>query len=81
MYNWWYKVRVVGMGKLFHGDEYTGSELVRIAIPRRVYHENHFRYIQNSLKDLIPHIKKIKGLRIVKEGDVMRHFNAELNYA
>jgi len=60
-------------------NRYPALELLRLAIPRRVYTNNHIDYIAAALKrvwDRKEHITK--GLRIVDEAPIMRHFTVEL---
>jgi len=60
-------------------NRYPALELLRLAIPRRVYTNNHIDYIAAALKrvwDRKEHITK--GLRIVDEAPIMRHFTVTL---
>jgi tryptophanase len=53
-------------------------ELVRLAIPRRVYTQSHIDYVAEVLISLKKKTKDIKGLRIVEEPPALRHFTAKL---
>lgn len=53
-------------------------ELVRLAIPRRVYTASHLRYVADSLIELHANRDKVKGIRIVRESPFLRHFTARL---
>jgi tryptophanase len=52
-------------------------DLVRLAMPRRVYTQSHADYIVEVFEELAKRKDSIKGLRIVKEPPMMRHFTAE----
>jgi len=53
-------------------------ELVRLAIPRRVYTASHLRYVADSLIELHANRDKVSGMRIVRESPFLRHFTARL---
>lgn len=57
---------------------YPPLELVRLAIPRRVYTTMHMNYVAEAIIDLYQHPEKIKGLRIIYEAPLLRHFTARL---
>ena len=60
-------------------NRYPELDLVRLAIPRRVYTNNHIDYIAASLARVYSRRNEyIKGLRIVWEAPIMRHFTVEL---
>ncbi len=60
-------------------NRYPGLELVRLAIPRRVYSRNHMDYIAVALKKVYDRRASIRsGYRIVSEAQIMRHFTVEL---
>ncbi|MCH8927927.1 MAG: tryptophanase [Candidatus Marinimicrobia bacterium] len=79
-------VRSVEIGSLMfaHPDSETGEtiypdlELVRLAIPRRVYTNMQMNYVAESLISLFKNRDKIKGLKITYEAPVLRHFTARL---
>ena len=52
-------------------------ELVRLAIPRRVYTQSHIDYVIEVMKDVFRDRKKLPGYRIVEEPPVLRHFTAK----
>lgn len=63
-------------------NRYPELELLRLAIPRRVYTNNHMDYIAAGLAIVYERRNKIKaGLRIVTEAHIMRHFTVELERA
>ncbi len=53
-------------------------ELVRLAVPRRVYTASHLAYVADSLIELLANRDKVRGLRIVRESPFLRHFTARL---
>jgi len=52
-------------------------ELVRLAIPRRVYTESHFRYCADILGEIAENKSVVKGLKITYAPELLRHFTAE----
>jgi len=63
-------------------NRYPKLELLRLAIPRRVYTNNHMDYIAAALGNIWQRREKItKGLKIVSEAPIMRHFTVELERA
>jgi tryptophanase len=52
-------------------------ELVRLAIPRRVYTQSHIDYVIEILLDVYSRRKELRGLRIVEEAPILRHFTAK----
>jgi tyrosine phenol-lyase len=59
-------------------ETYPELELVRLALPRRVYTASHIRYVADSLIEILANREKIGGLRIVRESPFLRHFTATL---
>jgi tryptophanase len=53
-------------------------ELVRLAIPRRVYTQSHIDYVAEVIIEVFEKRHAIKGLRIVEEAPMLRHFTAKL---
>ncbi|NOR44760.1 MAG: tryptophanase [Candidatus Delongbacteria bacterium] len=61
-------------------DRYPKLELLRLAIPRRVYTNNHMDYIAASLKNVFDRRDEYKhGLKILDEAPIMRHFTVKLD--
>ncbi|MGD8256897.1 MAG: tryptophanase [Desulfobacterales bacterium] len=51
-------------------------EMVRLAIPRRVYTQSHMDYVVECLAKVFQKRDSINGMRIVHEPSVLRHFTA-----
>jgi len=51
-------------------------EMVRLAIPRRVYTKSHIDYVVECIESVFSKRDNIKGMRIVQEPPVLRHFTA-----
>jgi len=60
-------------GELIHPK----MELVRLAIPRRVYTQAHFDYITKTITKIKTKTEEIKGYRITYEPKFLRHFTAQ----
>ncbi len=63
-------------------NRYPDLELLRLAIPRRVYTNNHMDVIAAALKNVYDRRDKItSGYNITWEAPIMRHFTVELEKA
>jgi len=51
-------------------------ELVRLAIPRRVYTQSHIEYVAEAFGEVMRRKDKARGLKIMKEPKFLRHFTA-----
>ncbi|TKG96657.1 tryptophanase [Puteibacter caeruleilacunae] len=61
-------------------NRYPDLELVRLAIPRRTYTNNHMDYVAAGLKNVFDRRDQIKnGFKIVREAPILRHFTVELD--
>lgn len=77
-------IRSVEIGSVMFGktDPHTGAfkppdlELVRLAIPRRVYTQSHIDYVIETVRDVYKDRKALSGYRIVYEAPMLRHFTA-----
>jgi len=77
-------VRGVEIGSVMfaYPDPDTGQmihpklELVRLAIPRRVYTQSHMDYVADTLAQLREHSQKLRGYRITYAPPLLRHFTA-----
>lgn len=60
-------------------NRYSDLELLRLAIPRRVYTDNHMAVIAAAMKNVMARAKNITtGYRIVEEAPILRHFTVKL---
>jgi tryptophanase len=74
------------LGQLAFGNEdpetgkvsYAPLEVVRMAVPRRVYTDNHLRLAANSVIRIFEDREQIKGMKISWAPPVLRHFTAQL---
>ncbi|MEQ0560998.1 tryptophanase [Amycolatopsis sp. NEAU-NG30] len=79
-------IRCVELGSLYLGtlDEHNELvtpapfELVRIALPRRVYTQGHFDYVAEVLADIAKNPERVPGYRIVEAPATLRHFNLRM---
>ena len=78
-----YGVRSVELGSVMQAKkdkdgtwQYPKLELVRLAIPRRVYSQEHLNYVIDSILDLYEHRSEISGFEITYDPGVLRHFTA-----
>ncbi|MDD3628009.1 MAG: tryptophanase [bacterium] len=78
-------VRGVEIGNLLAGrDPQTGKnrypkvDTLRLAIPRRVYTNEHMEYVAEGLKKIYKDREKYKGFEMVYEPPFLRHFSAKL---
>ena len=61
-------------------NRHPNLELVRLAVPRRVYSDNHMDYVAAAISNVWDRRKEItKGLSIRWEAPIMRHFTVELD--
>jgi tryptophanase len=64
-------------------DTQTGAlvsppmELVRLAIPRRVYTQSHMDYVIEVAEEVFKNRTNLKGFRIIEEAPTLRHFTAK----
>lgn len=79
-------IRAVEIGSLMFGDKHAELEeidhplleLVRLAIPRRVYTTMHISYVADALAELYKTREQITGYRLTYQAPVLRHFTARL---
>ena len=77
-------IRGVEVGSVMFGrrnadtgeDIFPDLDLVRLAVPRRVYTNTHLRYVCDALEEIRDRKDSIKGLRMTYEAPVLRHFTA-----
>jgi len=79
-----YGIRGVEIGAVMFGKResatgrmiYPELEMVRLAIPRRVYTNMQIAYVAESLIELYGHRDLVNGLTLTYEAPVLRHFTA-----
>lgn len=77
-------IRGVEIGSVMFAEEdpqtgetvYPALELVRLAIPRRVYTQAHLDYVVEVCKELLAKREQIRGLRYTYRPALLRHFTA-----
>jgi tyrosine phenol-lyase len=80
-------IRAVEIGSVMFAqkDKETGKEvypeleLVRLAIPRRVYTQSHLDYVADVISKLYQQRENIRGLQLVYEAPQLRHFTARFD--
>ncbi len=80
----WAGIRAVEIGSVMFGrrDPETGNELpadmelVRLAIPRRVYTQSHIDYVVEAILEVHERRKSLHGYRITRQAPFLRHFSA-----
>ncbi|HTZ33828.1 MAG TPA: tryptophanase [Methylomirabilota bacterium] len=70
-------IRSVEIGTLMFGEHAT-MDLVRLAIPRRVYTQSHIEYVVEVILDVWRRRDTIPGYEIVHQAPFLRHFSARL---
>ena len=77
-------VRAVEIGSVMFGTyDKNGKlipammELVRLAIPRRVYTQSHIDYVAEVLIEVYKNRNNMKGYKIIYEAPMLRHFTAK----
>jgi tryptophanase len=80
-------VRAVEIGTVMFGrDVHTGVEkpakwdLLRLAIPRRVYTQSHLDYVIEAIELVWQRRDRVRGLKIVYEPPYLRHFSARFDW-
>ena len=60
-------------------NRFGGLDLLRLAIPRRTYTDNHMAFVAAALKNVFDRRHEItRGVRITWEAPLMRHFTVQL---
>jgi tyrosine phenol-lyase len=70
-------IRSVEIGSLMFGKA-AKMDLVRLAIPRRVYTQSHVDYLIEVILEVWKKREQIRGLRLTYEAPFLRHFTARL---
>jgi tyrosine phenol-lyase len=70
-------IRSVEIGRLMFGAA-AKMDLVRLAIPRRVYTQSHIDYVVEIILEVWKKRESIRGLKLTYEAPFLRHFTAKL---
>ncbi len=70
-------IRSVEIGTLMFGAA-AKMDLVRLAIPRRVYTQSHIDYVVEVILEVWKNRERIQGMRLKHEAPFLRHFTAQL---
>jgi tyrosine phenol-lyase len=70
-------IRSVEIGSLMFGQA-AQMDLVRLAIPRRVYTQSHIDFVVEVILELWKKRDSIRGLKLTYEAPFLRHFTAQL---
>ncbi len=70
-------IRSVEIGTLMFGAS-AKMDLVRLAIPRRVYTQSHIDYVVEVILEVWRRREQIRGLKLTYEAPFLRHFTAHL---
>lgn len=76
-------IRTCEIGTVMFGRKPDGTEeaaamdLVRLALPRRVYTQSHADYVAETFEEVHRLRPQLKGFRIVEQPRFMRHFTAK----
>jgi tryptophanase len=79
-------IRVVEIGSLMFGDidPNTGNvispirELVRLAVPRRMYTNSHLEYVADIAAEIVKDKEKLHGYKVVEQPTFLRHFTCTM---
>jgi tyrosine phenol-lyase len=70
-------IRSVEIGTLMFGEA-AKMDLVRLAIPRRVYTQSHIDYVVEVILEVWRRRQEVRGLQMTYEAPFLRHFTARL---
>jgi len=70
-------IRSVEIGTLMFGEQ-AKMDLVRLAIPRRVYTQSHIDYVVEVILEVWKNRERIRGMHLTYEAPFLRHFTAKL---
>jgi len=68
-------IRSVEIGSVMFGES-APHELLRLAIPRRVYTQSHIDYVVEAILEINQRRAELRGLEIVEQPTFLRHFSA-----
>ncbi|XP_014680696.1 PREDICTED: tryptophanase 1-like [Priapulus caudatus] len=67
-------IRGYEFGRVNYGDGYTGLDMLRFALPRRVYTNRHLEYVAEVLRYVAENKQAVSGYCVDWAPPVMRHF-------
>jgi tryptophanase len=67
---------MAGRDPTTHEERPAAHELVRLALPRRVYTQSHMDYVVEATLEVFGHKESLHGYRITDEPPFLRHFSA-----
>ena len=70
-------IRAVEIGRLMF-DKAAKMDLVRLAIPRRVYTQSHIDYVIEVVLEVWNRRQSVSGMKLTYEAPFLRHFTAKL---
>jgi tryptophanase len=70
-------IRGVEIGTLMFGDS-AQHELLRLAIPRRVYTQSHIDYVVEAILEVNEYKDRIRGMELLDAPPFLRHFSARM---
>ncbi len=70
-------IRSVEIGTLMFGER-AAMDLVRLAVPRRVYTQSHIDYVIEATREVWARREHIRGLKLLYQAPFLRHFTARL---
>ena len=79
-------IRACEIGSIMFGKEENGQhigpamELVRLAIPRRVYTKSHMDYIAECIIEVYNNRAKLRPMKLIWQAKFLRHFTCKCEY-
>ncbi|MGH9674351.1 MAG: tryptophanase [Bryobacteraceae bacterium] len=73
-------IRAVEIGSVMFGES-ARHELLRLAVPRRVYTQSHIDYVVEAILEVNERKDELRGLEIVEEPKFLRHFSCRFRKA
>lgn len=68
-------IRTCEIGSVMFGK--SDKELVRLALPRRVYSQSQIDYVIEAIENVFKHRNELQGLEITKQSRRLRHFTCQ----
>jgi tryptophanase len=68
-------------GKKPDGSEAPAAlDLVRLAIPRRMYTQSHMNYLIEVVQEVYQMRHELRGMKFIREPKALRHFTGRFDY-